>query len=50
MLFGSIVNFVFKIELLEAADKDSTNFLKPKKAGISREQEIFDFLDSRGYL
>lgn len=39
MLFGSIVNFGFKIELLEAADKDSTNFPKPKK-GTNALREI----------
>ena len=39
MLFGSIVNFGFKIELLEAADKDSTNLPKPKK-GIKALKEI----------
>ena len=29
---------------------DLLDFLKPKKEGITREQEIFGFLDSQGHL
>ena len=39
-------HLIFEIQCVA----DLLDFLKPKKAGISREQEIFDFLDSRGYL